>query len=92
LQTVRELGELLEQTLSETARRSFPVTLILDSLDQLSPGHGARQLDWLPVNLPRHVKIVVSTLPEEEYEAFPKLQVSCVFEFGVGTHDSCKQL
>ena len=40
-----------------------PLMLFLDSLDQLSGADGAHQLAWLPIALPPHVKVVVSTLP-----------------------------
>ncbi len=53
----------------------MPVVLILDSLDQLDPEGGARQLSWLPTTLPPHVKLLVSTLPEQKYECFPQLKV-----------------
>jgi hypothetical protein len=45
------------------ATKEMPLVLYLDSLDQLSGAEGAHQLAWLPVNLPEHVKVVVSTLP-----------------------------
>ncbi|XP_064636230.1 uncharacterized protein LOC135493155 isoform X2 [Lineus longissimus] len=48
--------------------------ILLDSLDQLNPDDGALQLAWLPVKLPERVKIVVSTLPDKEYECLPRLQ------------------
>ena len=48
--------------------------MYLDSLDQLDPDDGARQLSWLPENLPANVKMIVSTLPGEDYICFPILQ------------------
>ncbi|XP_070204069.1 uncharacterized protein [Littorina saxatilis] len=71
---VKDLSDLLEETLVETASDQFPVTLLLDSLDQLDPANGARELSWLPTDLPPHVRVIVSTLPEAQYDAFPKLQ------------------
>ncbi|KAH3832823.1 hypothetical protein DPMN_106119 [Dreissena polymorpha] len=53
-----------------------PLVVILDSLDQLDTSHNGRSLMWLPVHLPPHCKIIVSSLPEEKYEAFPALKVS----------------
>ena len=67
---------MLQKMLKEMSGKQFPVTLLLDSLDQLDPSNSARQLTWLPTSLPDHVKVIVSTLPEVQYEAFPKLQVS----------------
>lgn len=52
------------------------VVLILDSLDQLSPEDGGRQLDWWPRRLPENALVIMSTLPGEEFEAFPNLKVS----------------
>ena len=74
-QSIKELGEMFQKMLKEGSSEQFPVTLLLDSLDQLDPSNSARQLTWLPTNLPNHVKVIVSTLPEAQYEAFPKLQV-----------------
>ncbi|HEX2120633.1 MAG TPA: DUF4062 domain-containing protein [Thermoanaerobaculia bacterium] len=42
-----------------------PLHLFLDALDQLSAGDQARNLLWLPAQLPPHVFLVVSTLPDD---------------------------
>lgn len=47
-----------------TAER--PLILCIDSLDQLSPQHGARNLVWLPDWLPDHVHLVVTTRDGED--------------------------
>ena len=60
------------------ATTSRPLILILDSLDMLDPSHNARQLQWLPSKLRPNVKIIVSTLPDAQYECLPVLQVSRV--------------
>ncbi|KAH3785450.1 hypothetical protein DPMN_163540 [Dreissena polymorpha] len=52
-----------------------PLVVILDSLDQLDTSHNGRSLTWLPASLPPHCKVIVSSLPEEKYEAFPALNV-----------------
>jgi hypothetical protein len=44
-------------------------------LDQLDPANGARGVSWLPTGFSENVKIVVSTLVDRQYEAFPKLKV-----------------
>ncbi len=44
------------------AEEEKPLIIILDSLDHLSAADGAHSLAWLPNHLPRHVKIVLSTL------------------------------
>ena len=46
-----------------------PLILFLDALDQLSIVDNARSLAWLPAQLPQHVRLVVSTLPDECLEA-----------------------
>jgi NACHT domain- and WD repeat-containing protein len=48
--------------LLENATNERPLFIFLDSLDQLSPTNSAHSLSWMPVNLPKHVKIIVSTL------------------------------
>jgi hypothetical protein len=48
--------------LLEAATADKPLFIILDSLDQLSPTNSAHSLSWVPLNLPLHVKIIVSTL------------------------------
>ena len=45
-----------------------PIRLFIDSLDQLSEADNAKALYWLPKELPDHVHIVVSSLPELEAE------------------------
>jgi WD40 repeat protein len=37
--------------------------LVIDALDQLDPSSESHQLDWLPMKLPRNVRVIVSTLP-----------------------------
>jgi WD40 repeat protein len=56
------LSEELSKHLS-LATQNKPIILFLDSLDQLSNTHNARNLRWLPVNLPPHSHVVVSTTP-----------------------------
>ena len=45
------------------ATQEKPLVIVLDSLDQLSPADDAHQMAWLPVELPPHVKIILSVLP-----------------------------
>jgi hypothetical protein len=40
--------------------------IFLDSLDQLSDDENARNLRWLPFDIPQHVKVVVSTIPDSD--------------------------
>ena len=67
---VEEFKDLLTQ-----APRNGCLILLLDSLDQLDKKDGGRMLHWLPRSLPKNVKIILSTLPQEKYQCFPKLQV-----------------
>ena len=62
-------------TCLQLASAEEPLFIFLDSLDQFGPEDNARQLTWLPTVLPSHVKLVVSTLPDSEYECFPILKV-----------------
>jgi hypothetical protein len=55
------------------ARADKPVVLFIDALDQLGDTDNGRRLDWLPPELPLHVRVVVSTLREEQYLCFPVL-------------------
>ena len=48
--------------LLENATSERPLFIFFDSLDQLSAANSAHSLSWMPVNLPKHVKIIVSTL------------------------------
>ncbi|XP_069135784.1 NACHT domain- and WD repeat-containing protein 1-like isoform X3 [Argopecten irradians] len=62
-----------ESTLSlEFASTSRPLVIILDALDQIDVAFNARSLFWLPRVLPKHVKLIVSTI--EDDECFPKLK------------------
>lgn len=57
---VKEFGERLK-----LATAAKPLIVFLDALDQLSDADHARNLIWLPAELPEHVRLVVSTLPGE---------------------------
>ena len=50
------------KSLLKCAGPDKPLFIILDSLDSLSAMNSAHSLSWLPVNLPKHVKIILSTL------------------------------
>ena len=70
-------------TCLQFANSDEPLFIFLDSLDQFGPEDNARQLTWLPTVLPSHVKLVVSTLPDGQYECFPILKV-CRFSLWNG--------
>ncbi|KAK7100985.1 hypothetical protein V1264_023839 [Littorina saxatilis] len=40
------------------------VVLILDALEQVLPDYNAHLMSWLPIQLPSHIKIVLTTLPD----------------------------
>ncbi|XP_052082166.1 uncharacterized protein LOC127719866 isoform X2 [Mytilus californianus] len=69
-----------EQDISGTTEHgkmniTSPLVLILDSLDQLDPSYNARGMKWLPPFIGnQHVKVIVSTLEDQKYEAFPNLK------------------
>ncbi|WAR22531.1 NWD1-like protein [Mya arenaria] len=68
---VLELLKMRFKLTLKAAKPTKPLVLIIDSLDQLDTAHGGRRLAWLPAVLPPHCKIIVSTLPDDKYEAFP---------------------
>ncbi|MEW6366947.1 MAG: AAA family ATPase [Acidobacteriota bacterium] len=60
----RELAQEFSSRLRlATAER--PLILLLDALDQLSPTDGARDLTWLPHELPPNVKLIVSGIESD---------------------------
>ena len=62
----------------QTANPENPLFLFIDSLDQLSDNHNARDLSWLPAILPDHVHLIVSTREEEPFFALKNKK--CDFE------------
>ncbi|XP_023233004.1 NACHT and WD repeat domain-containing protein 2-like [Centruroides sculpturatus] len=47
-----------------------PLCIIIDSVDQLSGHNISNKVSWIPVILPIHVKMVVSTLSGEEFSDY----------------------
>jgi len=74
------VSELSKRMALASAER--PLLLFLDALDQLTPGQPARNLTWLPLELPEHVSVVVSTRPEQDIA--PALQSRRVREVTLG--------
>lgn len=60
--------------LLERATTDKPLYLFLDGVDQLLPEDGASGMSWLPLTLPLHVKLILSTSSEVEYRCFPVLK------------------
>ncbi|MBE0686158.1 MAG: DUF4062 domain-containing protein [Anaerolineaceae bacterium] len=50
------------------ANQENPLYLFLDSLDQLSNNHGARNLNWIPMELPPNVRVIITTREEDTFE------------------------
>lgn len=51
-----------------------PLIILLDSLDQLSKANNSHKLAFLPLNMQsKHLKIILSVIPEEQYEVWPML-------------------
>jgi hypothetical protein len=68
-----ELCSVLKKLL-EDIPASKPLILFLDSLDQLSTTSRAKNLSFLPRKLQNpNVKIILSTLPDDEYNIWPQL-------------------
>ncbi|KAM4706593.1 NACHT and WD repeat domain-containing protein 2 [Discoglossus pictus] len=61
---VLDLRELFLNLLNESSFHR-PLVIVLDSLEQLSDADDARKLWWLPIHLPRTVRIIISTLPNK---------------------------
>jgi hypothetical protein len=56
------------------AKAGKPLIVFLDGLDQLSNADNARNLTWLPAELPPHVRLIVSMLPGECLSALERKQ------------------
>jgi len=67
----KELVEEFPKRLA-LATEETPLILSLDALDQLSDSNNARNLIWLPSDLPEHVRLIVSVLPGECLTALEK--------------------
>ena len=66
LYIIQDLKSLKEK-FKEKVSRCSDVTIILDSLDQLSD-HGAGLKDWIPKELPSSVTMVISAIPGEQFK------------------------
>jgi len=75
------------------ARPQKPLWIFIDALDQLSPAYNARNLAWLPAELPEGVRLVVSTLPGECQQSLEhKLPGQHLFELLPMSSDQGKEL
>jgi WD40 repeat protein len=62
----KELVEDFKKKL-ELATEEKPLIIMFDALDQLSEAENAKSLQWLPIELPDHVKVIVSVLEPSEH-------------------------
>eukprot|EP00004_Rigifila_ramosa_P018478 TRINITY_DN459_c0_g1_i2.p1 TRINITY_DN459_c0_g1~~TRINITY_DN459_c0_g1_i2.p1 ORF type:complete len:3633 (-),score=762.01 TRINITY_DN459_c0_g1_i2:106-9975(-) len=62
---LKDLVALFPRLLATLPSASRPLYLFLDSLDQLGNRDHDRELKWLPMAMPPHVWMVLSTLPNE---------------------------
>ena len=70
-----------------------PLILFLDALDQLADTGDARRLNWLPAELPPHVRLIVSTLPGDCLAAFEsKLPKGRLIELGPMPSEEAEEL
>ena len=63
------------QTFLARAGATRTVVLLLDALNQLDPAHRSHALNWLPLYVPRGVRLIVSTLEGDCYEALRHRQL-----------------
>ncbi|XP_019381394.1 PREDICTED: NACHT and WD repeat domain-containing protein 2 [Gavialis gangeticus] len=61
---IHDLRDLFINLLNESSFHR-PLVIIFDALEQLSDNDDARKLWWLPIHLPRSVRIILSTLPNK---------------------------
>ena len=57
----------------QVATYKKPLLIYIDSIDQLSTSHNAPNLAWFPPSLPSHVRLVISSLPDE-YQLLKKFK------------------
>lgn len=74
MQDPKELVYEFQRCLQDLPTKDKELIILLDSMDQLDPAHQGRQLGWMPTNIPKHVKFIVSTLEDEKYECFPAIR------------------
>lgn len=77
LQSITEQRETLGSLLEKVSPRR-PLIILLDGLDQVAD-HSARGFDWLPDQLPQHVKLVLTV--RDGSREFDELKVDRLFLF-----------
>jgi len=67
----KELKAYFENALAKWPSKERPLSLFLDSVDQLDDSNAGRRLEWLRVSgLSPHVRLVISTLPDPDIAEF----------------------
>ncbi|XP_049650936.1 NACHT and WD repeat domain-containing protein 2 isoform X1 [Accipiter gentilis] len=61
---IHDLRDLFINLLNESSFHR-PLVIIFDALEQLTDSDDGRKLWWLPIHLPRSVRIILSTLPNK---------------------------
>ncbi|XP_074652791.1 NACHT and WD repeat domain-containing protein 2-like [Tubulanus polymorphus] len=93
--TYRQLRDRFINILSADHR--FPLVLYLDALNQLSPGNNAHRLDWLPSSLGKNVKVIVTTLSDDDSHMMQRLKekirdTSTFIELSPLSHIKCTDI
>ncbi len=88
---LQELTEMFPERLA-LATAEKPLLVFIDAVDQLAAGDAARRLGWLPGELPEHVRIVISTLPGDTYDAAVSRDPAMVEVTSMPTHEAEKLL
>ena len=81
----QDLNSLVDLFTMQLKTVKEKIVIFFDSLDQLPPREHGGAVGWLPKKLLGNVKIVVSSLPGEEFNILPALKVS----FFVSLNNSC---
>ena len=83
-----ELRDFFMTAVTTWPSENAPLTLFIDSVDQLDDSNAGRRLDWLPMtDLPSCLHIVISTLPDpvRDKTQFPvEFQCYSILERNVG--------
>nr|XP_039254746.1 NACHT domain- and WD repeat-containing protein 1-like isoform X1 [Styela clava] len=80
LQNFADVVELFSKLLKDISKLieknndSRTLTIFLDSIDQLSIEDGAHRMTWLPKIISGNVRVVISSLPEPDFEIVPTMR------------------
>ena len=64
----------LKHLLSSCPSSDKPLYIFLDGIDLLDKDNEALGLSWVPIKLPSHVRLILSTSSEVEYRCFSLLK------------------